>query len=185
VFALLLFLLAVIVVSRLVGCCGVGFDQRSDTLDDFLLLLKPQGFLALLRFACAHLAVVFPGIEHHVQPRHDLLEGWQRAGRTLFAARPGFTLHAGFALKALFTPWSLRPGLALWSDRTGLAVGASLTIDASLALRACFTALALRPRLAIGAGFAGQARLALRAFRPRPSGMALRAGKPRFAAGAA
>jgi hypothetical protein len=120
-----------------------------------------------------------------VQPRHDLLERRQRAGRTLLAARTSVTLHARLALKALFTPWSLCAGFALRPDRTRLAVGASLSVQACLALRSGFATLAHWPRLAIGAGLAGHARLALRAFRPRSPGMALRSGKPRLAAGAA
>jgi hypothetical protein len=140
----LLFLAIVVVINRIPGCVVdiLGHRQR-----------LAFGSFALGGFKLAHAPVIFPGIEDQMQPRQDLFDRRQLAGRTGFPARTCRALWTGFALGACFTARALGAGFAL---RTGFAA------------------------LALGAEFALRAWFAARAFGPGPSGMALRAGASRL-----
>src|ERR1700744_6478605 len=74
-------------------------------------------------FLLAHAAMIFPGIEYRMQPRHHLLDRGQLARRPLLAARAGFALRPLFALEPGFAPRALRTRLA---RRAGLAWGTGL-----------------------------------------------------------
>ena len=141
---LLLFLVIVLVILRIFG--GV-FDRLGGRQR-----LAFSGF-AFGGFQFAHAPVIFPGVEHQVQPRNDLFDRRQWAGRTGFAARTRRALRAGLALIACF---------------------AACALSAGFALRTRFAALALRSRLAWRASFAA------RTFGSGSSGMALRAGASGF-----
>jgi hypothetical protein len=141
---LLLFLVIVVVFLRILG--GI-FNRLCRSLR------LAFGSFAFGGFQLAHATVIFPGIEHHFQPRDDLFDRRQWAGWTGFPARTGR---------------ALRPGLAL------IAGFAARALSASFALRARFAALALRSRLAL------RASLAAWTFGSGPSGVTLRAGASRL-----
>jgi hypothetical protein len=121
---LLLFLVIVVVTLRILG--GV-FDR----LDRGQRLAFGSFAFDGVQFAPA--PVIFPGIEHQIQPRYDLFDRRQLAGRTGFPARtrralwPGLALCAGFAARALSASFALRTGFAALALRTRLALRASLT----------------------------------------------------------
>jgi hypothetical protein len=80
----LLFLLAAVFIVRIVG------------------LIVARYRFCRYGFLFARFLVILPGIEDQMQPRHDLLDRRQLAGRTGFAAWSAFATGAGFALRALF-----------------------------------------------------------------------------------
>ena len=121
---------------------------RRGALGFTLGLLGGLALGAFGRFAFPGLSVVFPGIEDHVQPRHDLLDRRQLAGRAGLAARP------------------LRPGLAQRPRRTGLAARPFRT---GLALRSRLAARSLRTGPAGMTLRAGTSGLAARSLRSRLS----------------
>jgi hypothetical protein len=109
--------------------------------------------LALMRLAVTRALVILIGLEDLLQPGHQLVDGRQRAGRSLFAARalrslrPCRPLGPGFAWRTSLATRSLRAGFALWSCfavRTGLAALAIRSALPRLPLRATWTRWALQ-----------------------------------------
>jgi hypothetical protein len=142
VFSLVLFLLlvfAIVVIIRIVGPLA-GFARRQRFA---------FGGGAFGRFQFAHATMIFPCIEDQMQPRYQLFDRRQLAGRSGFAARTRLALRAGLALGTRFAARALRAGFTL---------------------RARPATLALRPRFALWTS------LAARTFRAGPAGMALRSG---------
>src|ERR1700730_9108412 len=127
-FAALFIVVAFIVVGHL---AVVVFSQR----------LVNAGFVfgGLHRRALALAPVVFPGIEHQMQPWHHLLDRRQLAGRTGLAARTGFAANAGLALRACFAAFALRSRLARWAGLAARTIGSR------------FSRMALRPRSSLSA----------------------------------
>jgi hypothetical protein len=151
---LLLFLVIVVVILRILG--GV-FDRlgRRQRL--------AFGGFALDRFQFAPAPVIFPGIEHQIQPRYDLFDRRQSAGWTGFAARTRRALWPGLAGGACFAARALRAGLAL---RAGRAMRTRFALRPRFAARAIEAAFS---GMTLGSGPPRFARTTARALRPRPS----------------
>src|SRR6202030_569598 len=109
---LLLLLLALafaVAVIAEVAFVAVGVGVFEDFHGLALLRFKRLA-LGLLEFAL--FAVIFPGVEDQMQPRHHLFDRRQLAGRPGLAARALFARRTGL---------SLRPGLAAFALRTGVS----------------------------------------------------------------
>ena len=100
--------------------------------------------LAFERLARTGLAMLFPRIEHQMQPRHHLVERRHLAGGALFATRARISrlaLRARFTGETLLAAFALRTGFA---DRTGLAARTLRTGTAGMALWAGLAGFARR-----------------------------------------
>ncbi|MGY4231342.1 hypothetical protein ACVIIW_000289 [Bradyrhizobium sp. USDA 4449] len=122
-----------------------GFVARGVVVADRgVFTLVDRGFEggALGGLLLALAAAFVPGVEQLLQPRQNLLDGWQLSGRTGLAAR---ALRTGGALRS---GGSARTGVAWLARQTGLALWTGLSDWSRLALRAGLAACAVRATLA-------------------------------------
>src|SRR5882724_2175006 len=125
-FVAIVFVLLPLLVFLLALAIGVVFVAEHEGVAVHFVQHGALEHLHRLAFGCVALAgflVIFPGLEHHLQPGPHLVDRRQLAGRSGLAAR------------------ALRPRLAALALRTGLARQSRL---APLAVRAFSSGMALR-----------------------------------------